>query len=84
MKQEFEKFFRNSDICQTFDNVIHAHTIELHPVSNLWPFYMWGIDIVESLPKATRQRKLILVPIDYFTKCEEDEPYAQIKASHLT
>ena len=39
---------------------------------------------MEPLPKVTGQRKFILVAIDYFTKWEEDEPYAQIKASHLT
>ena len=38
------------------------------PVSSLWPFYKWGVDIVGPLALATGQRKFILVATDYFIK----------------
>ena len=46
--------------------------------------YMWGIDIIGSLPPTIEQRKFLLIIADYFTKWAKAEPYTHIKASHLT
>jgi len=42
------------------------------------PFATWGTDILWPLPKATIQRKFLLVAIDYFTKGVEAEAVALI------
>ncbi|KAL0427853.1 UNVERIFIED_CONTAM: hypothetical protein Slati_2960100 [Sesamum latifolium] len=41
------------------------------------PFAQWGIDIVGPFPLA-RQKKFLLVAIDYFTKWVEAEPLSRI------
>ncbi|KAK4389424.1 hypothetical protein Sango_2279400 [Sesamum angolense] len=42
------------------------------------PFSQWGMDIVGPFPLATRQRKFLLVVIDYFKKWVEAESLAHI------
>ncbi|XP_027922549.1 uncharacterized protein LOC114180429 [Vigna unguiculata] len=54
---------------------------ELHSISTLWPFHTWGIDILGPFLVATRQRKLLVVAIEYFTKWIEAEPVASISAN---
>ena len=38
-----------------------------------------GLDIVGAFPKETRNKKYLLVDIDYFTKWVEVEPLANIR-----
>ena len=40
----------------------------LNPLSSLWPFAQWGLDIIGSFPKAIGNRRWLLVGTDYFTK----------------
>jgi len=42
------------------------------------PFTTWGMDILGPFPKATGQRKFLLVAVDYFTKWVETEAVAFI------
>lgn len=39
----------------------------------------YSMDIVGPLPRASGQRKYLLIVIDYFTKWVEAEAYAEIK-----
>ena len=78
-----EQFVKACDVCQKFNNVIHAPTNVLHPISIHWPFYKWGTDVVGPLPPTTGHRKFMLVAINYFTKWAETERYTQIKVNHL-
>ena len=48
-------------------------------MSNPWPFIQWGLDIVGPFPKAAGNKRYLLVGIDYFTKCIEAEPLANIR-----
>ena len=48
-------------------------------MSNPWSFAQWGLDIVGSFPKATGNKRYLLLGIDYFTKWVEAEPLANIK-----
>ena len=48
-------------------------------MSNPWPFAQWGLDIIGPFPKATRNKRYLLVGTDYFTKLVEAEPLANIK-----
>lgn len=43
-----------------------------------WPFVVWGIDIIGSLPLAKGGAKYAIVAVDYFTKWAEAEPLATI------
>ena len=51
----------------------------LNPLSSLWPFAQWGLDIVGHFPKATGNKRYLLVDMDYFTKWVEAEPLANIR-----
>ena len=48
-------------------------------MSSPWPFIQWGLDIVGPFPKAAGNKRYLLVGIDYFTKCIEAEPLANIR-----
>ena len=47
------------------------------------PFATWGMDILGPFPKATGQRKFLLVAVDYFTKWVEAEPVASITENEV-
>ena len=59
--------------------MIHQPVGNLNPINSLWPFAQWGLDIVGSFPRATRNRRCFLVPVDYFTKWAEVEALANIR-----
>ncbi|KAL0327951.1 UNVERIFIED_CONTAM: hypothetical protein Scaly_2227700 [Sesamum calycinum] len=46
-------------------------------------FSQWGMDIVGPFPLAARQKKFLLVAINYFTKWVEAKPLARITEGEL-
>ena len=50
---------------------------------DLWPFAQWGLDILGPFPLGTRQIKILVVEIDYFTKWVEAEPLASITQQNV-
>ena len=48
-------------------------------MSSPWTFAQWGLDIIGIFPKATRNKRYLLVGMDYFTKWIETEPLANIR-----
>ena len=51
----------------------------MNPINNPWPFAQWGLDIIGPFPRATRNRRFVLVAVDYFTKWAEAEALANIR-----
>ena len=51
-------------------------------MSSPWPFAEWGLDIVSPFPKATGNKRYLLVGIDYFTKWVEADPLANIRDAY--
>ena len=51
----------------------------MNSISRPWPNAQWVLDIVGPFPKATRNRRWILVGMDYFTKWVEVEPLKNIQ-----
>ena len=48
----------------------------LHTMTSPWPFFTWGIDIIEKIhPTSSNGHEFILVAIDYFTKWVEDASF---------
>ena len=58
--------------------MIHQLARHLNPISSLWPYKQWGLDILGLFPRATGNRQFILVAVDYFTKWVEVEALANI------
>ena len=55
--------------CQIYTDKIHVPLSTLHVMVSLWPFSMWGMDVIGPIsPKASNGHRFIFVVIDYFTK----------------
>ena len=68
VKADVEAYVRACDKCQRSSNIIRQPTEELTPMTALWPFAQWGLNIMGPFPTAIRQLKFLVVGIDYFTK----------------
>nr|GEW23189.1 reverse transcriptase domain-containing protein [Tanacetum cinerariifolium] len=53
-------------------------TQHLTPITSLWPFYKWGIDIAGPFSKRPGKVKFLIVAMNYFTKRIEANPMATI------
>ena len=56
---------------------------ELTPITALWPFAQWGLDIMDRFPTAVRQLKFLVIGIEYFTKWVETEALATITKKNI-
>ncbi|GKB78115.1 reverse transcriptase domain-containing protein [Tanacetum coccineum] len=54
----------------------------LTPITSLWPFYKWGINIAGPFPEGPGKVKFLIVAMDYFTKWIEAKPVATITGNH--
>nr|GEX15351.1 reverse transcriptase domain-containing protein [Tanacetum cinerariifolium] len=69
--------------CQVHKLVPRNPQQKLNPITSPWPFYKWGIDIVEPFPEGPNKVKFLIVAIDYFTKWIESKPVATITGSQV-
>lgn len=72
-------FFNKCHNCPWFLDLHHASTEILHSVTSPWPFYMSGVDILGKLPLEPITI-ILLVGVNYFTKCIETEEMSKITA----
>ena len=79
MQKDAANYVKKCDKCQRFSHSVHQPVGELQPLVSLWPFAQWGMDLVGPLPKATGNRRWLIVATDYFTKWVEAEPLANIR-----
>jgi hypothetical protein len=56
---------------------------KLSPITSLWPFAKWGVDIVGPMPPGKGGWKFLLVAVDYFTKWAEAEALATITTTNV-
>jgi transposase InsO family protein len=64
--------------CQFFQKQTTKHVNLLRPIDPSWPFAVWGIDIVDVLPRAPGGFRFLFVGIDAFTKWMEATPAINI------
>nr|GEY55208.1 hypothetical protein [Tanacetum cinerariifolium] len=55
----------------------------LTPITALWPFYKWGIDIAGPFPEGPGKVKFLIVAMDYFTKWVEAKVVATITGGQI-
>ena len=79
MQKKALEYMKKFDECQRFAPNTHQPGGFLNPLSSLWPFAQWGLDIVGPFPKAVGNEKYLLVDTNYFTKWVEAEPLANIR-----
>ena len=83
MQKDAQTYVKACDKCQRFDNVIRKPPEELIPMTALWPFAQWGLDIIGPFLTAVRQLKFLVAGIDYFTKWVEAEALATITEKNI-
>ena len=55
-------FMKSFHDCQTHANLNHIPPSKLYSMTSLWPFSIWGIDVIGRIvPKASNGHKYILV-----------------------
>ena len=54
---------------------MHGNVSSVSP----WPFVQWGLDIIGPSPRATGNRRFVLVVVDYFTKSTKVKALANIQ-----
>jgi transposase InsO family protein len=64
--------------CQFFQKQTTKYVNLLRPIGLSWPFAVWGIDIVDVLPRAPGGFRFLFVGIDTFTKWMEATPVVNI------
>ena len=79
MQKEAREYVKKCDQCQRFAPNIHQSDGALNPLSSLWPFSQWGLDILGPFPKAVGNKRYLVVGTDYFTRWIEGEPLANIR-----
>ena len=83
-KADASDYTRKCDRSQRLAPILKSLVQDLISISCPWPFVQWGIDIVEPLPTAPAQKKLLLVAVDYFSKWIEAEAFSLIKDRDVT
>ena len=77
-------FVKSCHDCQTHANLNHGPPSELYSMTFLWPFSVWGIDMIGRIaPKASNGYEYILVAINYITKWVEAASYSILKDKHV-
>lgn len=79
MQMDATEYVRRCEQCQKHAPLTHQPTGHLNPVSNPWPFAQWGLDILNPFPRATGNRRFVLVEVDYFAKWVEAKALANIR-----
>ena len=84
METDYCQFVQRCSECQMHEDLIHVPPSELHALTSLWPFSIWGIDIIGKIsPKSSSGHEYILVAIDYFTKWVEATSYGGLIAARV-
>ena len=78
MNEDSKEYVQKCDKCQRFSKIPRAAPNELKQMQSPWPFAVWGIDLIGSLPIGKGGVKYSVVAVDYFTKWVEAEPLASI------
>ena len=80
LKSDALDYVKKCDKCQRFADIPRAPPVELTTMTSPWPFAVWGIDLIGSLPTGKGGVKYAIMAVDYFTKWTEAEPLASITA----
>ncbi|XP_022040367.1 uncharacterized protein LOC110942913 [Helianthus annuus] len=83
MHQSTVSELQSCEDCQRHAPVSYRAKNNLVPVTSVWPFQKWGIDIVGPFPVSTGGVRFLLVAIDYFTKWIVAKPLRTITGDQV-
>ena len=67
--------------CQFYSNMAHKPASALKTIPLVWPFFVWGLDMVGPLRMGGSSFTHVLVAVDKFTKWIEAKPIKSLEAS---
>ena len=73
LKEDYLTYAKKCDSYKKHGNIHQKPSNYLTPILFLLPFAKWGMNILGPFPVAVRQKKFVLVVVDYFTKWVEAE-----------
>ena len=76
------EYTKKYDKCQRFSLVSKAHLEELISMTT-WSFAVWGIDLIDQLPKGRGNILYAVIDVDYFIKWVEAEALASITPAKI-
>nr|XP_023922149.1 uncharacterized protein LOC112033597 [Quercus suber] len=79
MQRDAVEYALKCEQCQKHAPLIHQPAGQLNPISYPWPFAQWRLDILGLFPRATGNRRFVIVAVDYFTKWAEAEALVNIR-----
>ncbi|GKB22143.1 reverse transcriptase domain-containing protein [Tanacetum coccineum] len=82
MHRDARDMIRTCNNCQIHRPVPRNPQQLLTPITALWSFYKWRINIAGPFPEGLRNVKFFIVAIDYFTKWIEAKAMATITVKH--
>nr|GEW13012.1 reverse transcriptase domain-containing protein [Tanacetum cinerariifolium] len=83
MHKDAQDMIRKCSDCQIHRPVTRHPQQPLTPITALWPFYKWGIDIAGPFPEGPGKVKFLIVAMDYFTKWIEAKAVATITGGQV-
>ena len=79
MQRDAVDYVKKCDQCQRNASILDQPGENLNPIISLWPFAQWGLDIIGPFPRASRNKRYVLVTTDYFAKWVEAEDLVNIR-----
>ena len=79
MQRDAAEYVKKCEQCLKHAPLVHQPVGSLNPISNPWPFAQWGLDIIGPFPRATENRRFVLVAVDYFIKWVKAGALANIR-----
>jgi hypothetical protein len=67
--------------CQRLGRSQTAPQYELQPITPVWPYARWGLDIIGPFPVARNGYKFAIVAIEYFSRWIEAESLGAITSA---
>ncbi|GJY02552.1 reverse transcriptase domain-containing protein, partial [Tanacetum coccineum] len=83
MHEDARKLIRACQDCQVHKPIPRSPQQKLNPITSLWLFYKWGIDIAGPFLEGPGKVKFLIVAIDYFTKWIKAKPVATITGNQV-
>nr|GEW60670.1 reverse transcriptase domain-containing protein [Tanacetum cinerariifolium] len=83
MHKDARDMIRKYSDCRIHRPITKHPQQPLTPITALWPFYKWGIDIAGPFPEGPGKVKFLIVAMDYFTKWIEAKAVATITGGQV-
>lgn len=75
MEDDANAFVQSCHKCRIHGNLVHAPSALLHSIRSSWPFYSWGLDIIENInTPSSKHHEYIITATEYVTKWVEGIP----------